>query len=61
MNVNGVSGVCASNAQGDLYSAKGTMDDRSAAILAQVLVFNSAKLKFLNLVEYAGSSARKTH
>jgi hypothetical protein len=36
MNLSGVSGICASTEAGDLYIAKGTLDDRSAAILAQV-------------------------
>jgi len=36
MSVEGVKGVCCSSENGDLYCAKGTLDERSAAILAQL-------------------------
>lgn len=36
MDVIGVVGICAANQYGDLYCARGTMDERSGAILAQL-------------------------
>lgn len=36
MSVEGVKGICAATEHGDLYCAKGTLDERSAAIIAQV-------------------------
>lgn len=37
----GVTGVCAANERGDLFISKGTMDDKSAAILAQLSMLAS--------------------
>src|SRR5687767_3523721 len=36
MSVKGVEGVCASSESGDLFCAKGTMNDQSAALAAQI-------------------------
>jgi hypothetical protein len=35
MSVEGVEGICAATENGDLYCAKGTMSEKSAAILSR--------------------------
>lgn len=41
MNVDGVQGVCAASENGDLYIAKGTMDEKSGALFAQLAMLAS--------------------